>query len=81
MSVRVVTAIAAAAVLALGTWIELRYRRRAASSEHDEFGADDAPAVETAGMDEDAVADIIRRARPALERAAGADQPDQRPKT
>jgi hypothetical protein len=77
MAIRVVTSIAAAVVLAVGTFVELRYRRRKPASPEDDIWEpdvqDNIQPIEAG--DEDDVADIIRRARPALERAGELDNP------
>jgi hypothetical protein len=71
MTVRVVTLIAAAVVLGFGTWVELRYRKSPAdTTEDEEVSKDEDSPPEMTDVDEDSVADIIRQARPALERAA-----------
>jgi len=64
--------IAAAGLAAVGAWFRKKSRRKALANLEDEFGPEFAvehPARPPVDIDDDQAADIIRRAKPALERA------------
>jgi hypothetical protein len=77
MTFRLLTAIGAALLIGLGTWVEVKYRRRV-DQKVDDFDLDDFPNENSSGNEDDALADIIRDARPALERATktNSNKPD-----
>ena len=72
MTTRVTALIAAAGLAAVGAWFKTKGRRKLLPRLEDEFGAEFAlepPAPVQVEIDDDEAAEIIRRARPALERA------------